>query len=64
MKLNNEQMQEAMSLFKRGVDTWSISQLMGVHYETMRKYLRQYERYGESIFTKDPVPVDDAVDKS
>ena len=64
MKLNNEQMQEAMSLFKRGVDTWSISQLMGVHYETMRKYLRQYERYGESIFTKDPVPVDESVDKS
>lgn len=64
MKLNNEQMQEAMSLSSRGVDTWSISQLMGVHYETMRKYLRQYERYGESIFTKDPVPVDDAVDKS
>lgn len=64
MKLNNEQMQEAMSLSSRGVDTWSISQLMGVHYDTMRKYLRQYERYGESIFTKDPVPVDDALDKS
>ena len=64
MKLSNEQMQEAMSLSSRGVDTWSISQLMGVHYETMRKYLRQYERYGESIFTKDPVPVDESVDKS
>ena len=36
----------------------------GVHYDTMRKYLRQYERYGESIFTKDPVPVDESVDKS
>lgn len=64
MKLNQNQMQEAMSLFERGVDTWSISQVMGVHYETMRRYLRIYERYGDSIFTKDPVPVDESVDKS
>ena len=47
-------MAEAKKLHEKGVDTWSLSQAFNVHYTTMRRYLRQYELYGESIFSPNP----------
>jgi transposase len=57
-----EQMAEARALYESGVDMWSLSKIYGVHYETMRKYLRQFELYGESIYTSDPQYVEKTED--
>ncbi len=54
MKISKQEMQEARSLYDKGVDVWSLSEAFGVHYDTMRKYLRQFELYGESMYTPNP----------
>lgn len=54
MKIPKEQMLEARSLYEKGVDIWSLSEAFGVHYDTMRKYLRQFDLYGESIYGPNP----------
>ena len=55
-------MKEAVRLRNNGVDTWSLAQIYEVHYDTMRKYLRQYELYGVSIFTPHPQYVEKTED--
>lgn len=62
MKLTEAQLGEAIKLRDQGVDTWSLSTIFGVHYDTMRRYLRNYETYGGSIFTANPKPVEKSVD--
>ena len=62
MKLTEAQLEEAIKLRDRGVDTWSLSTIYGVHYDTMRRYLRNYETYGGSIFTANPKPIEKSVD--
>ena len=54
MKIPKEKMLEARALYEKGVDIWSLSEAFGVHYDTMRKYLRQFDLYGESIYSPDP----------
>lgn len=54
MKISRQQMAEAKLLHEKGVDIWSLSEAFGVHYDTMRKYLRQFELYGESIYGPNP----------
>ena len=54
VKIPKEQMLEARSLYEKGVDIWSLSEAFGVHYDTMRKYLRQFDLYGESIYGPNP----------
>jgi len=55
-------MSEAKRLYDRGVDAWSLSQAYGVHYDTMRKYLRQFDLYGESIYTPNPQYVEEVAE--
>lgn len=62
MKLSKQEMEEAKDLYDKGVDVWSLSQAFGVHYDTMRKYLRQYDLYGVSIFTPYPQYVEKTED--
>jgi hypothetical protein len=40
----------------------SLSEAFGIHYDTMRKYLRQWELYGESIYTPNPQYVEKTED--
>lgn len=54
MKISKKELIEAKDLYDKGVDVWSLSEAFGVHYDTMRKYLRQYELYGESIYSPNP----------
>jgi len=54
MKLTPKELAEAKKLHEQGVDTWSLSQAFNIHYSTMRRYLRQYDLYGESIFSPNP----------
>lgn len=62
MKISKEDMSEAKRLYDRGVDAWSLSQAYGVHYDTMRKYLRQFDLYGESIYTPNPQYVEEVAE--
>jgi len=62
MKITKKEMKEALRLRNNGVDTWSLAQIYEVHYDTMRKYLRQYELYGVSIFTPHPQYVEKTED--
>lgn len=55
-------MEEAKDLYDKGVDVWSLSEAFGVHYDTMRRYLRQYDLYGVSIFTPYPQYVEKTED--
>ena len=56
MKISKKELMEAKDLYDKGVDVWSLSEAFGVHYDTMRKYLRQYELYGESIYSQLKIP--------
>lgn len=62
MKISKEQMAEARALHESGVDIWSLSQIYSVHYDTMRKYMRQFDLYGESIFSPNPQYVEKTED--
>ena len=62
MKLTKKDLKEAIKLRNEGVDTWSLSQIYSVHYDTMRRYLRQYDLYGVSIFTPYPQYVEKTED--
>jgi len=62
VKLTEVQLGEAIKLRDQGVDTWSLSSIYGVHYDTMRRYLRNYETYGVSLCTVNPTPVEKSVD--
>ena len=42
-----------------GVGLWAIALLFEVHDDTMRRYLRNYERYGKSYWTPYPTEVND-----
>lgn len=63
MKIDKKQLEEAARLYGQGVDIWSLSQIYGVHYDTMRRYLRHYDLYGVSIFSSTPQYIDQADDK-
>jgi len=62
VKISKEQMAEARALYESGVDIWSLSQIYNVHYDTMRKYMRQFDLYGESIFSPNPQYVEKTED--
>ena len=55
-------MKEAVRLRNNGVDMWSLAQIYEIHYDTMRKYLRQYDLYGVSIYTPYPQYVEKTED--
>jgi len=42
-----------------GKTFWEVSQVIGVGEATVRKWLRNYERYGESLFSERPKEIED-----
>jgi len=63
LKITKRDLIDAVKLRDGGVDVWSLSQIYGVHYDTMRRYLRHYDLYGVSIFSPTPQYIDQADDK-
>jgi len=53
-KLSPSDLKEAYRLNNTGVDIWSLAQVYGVHYDTMKRNLRQYDLYGASLFSPNP----------
>ena len=62
MKITPDELKEARDLYEKGVDIWSLSEAFGVHYDTMRRYLRHFDLYGVSIFSPNPQYVEDKDD--
>jgi len=54
MKLTYENAREAAQLNARGVTIDSLSHIFNVAPNTMAKYIRAYERYGKSFWSRYP----------
>ena len=59
MKLSYKDVKRASEMEHEGVGLWAIALLFNVHEQTMRRYLRNYETYGESYWTPYPEEVID-----
>ena len=59
MKLSYSDVKRASEMEMDGVGLWAIALLFEVHDDTMRRYLRNYERYGRSYWTPYPTEVSD-----
>lgn len=59
MKLSPSQVREAVDLESKGVQLWALAQMFSVHYDTMRRYLRNYRTYGDSMFTPYPKEIEE-----
>ena len=60
MKLSYKDVKRASEMEYEGVGLWAIAILFNVHEQTMRRYLRNYETYGESYWSPYPEEVNDA----
>lgn len=57
-KLTIDQVAEALELQNSGVFIWAIAKLLHVHESTLRKTLRNAERYGFSYWSTQPTDQD------
>jgi len=57
MRLNEKQLEEAMQMQQEGKSMGQIAYRYHVHESTMRRYMRNYERYGSSLWTVYPTDV-------
>ena len=57
MRLNDKQLEEAMQMQQEGKSLGQIAYRYHVHESTMRRYMRNYERYGSSLLTAYPTDV-------
>jgi len=57
-KLTIDQVAEALELRNSGVFVWAIAKLFDVHESTLRKTLRNAERYGFSYWSTQPTDQD------
>ena len=44
---------DAVDMRQRGYPVTAIAEKIGFHYSTMARYLRAYDRYGDSVFAAD-----------
>lgn len=54
MRIRKEKMEEAVRMRERGKSMEQIASHCFVHVSTMRRYLRNYETYGDSLWTMYP----------
>lgn len=59
MRLNEKQLEEAIKMQQEGKSIGQIAYRYHVHESTMRRYMRNYERYGASLWTVYPTDVTD-----
>ena len=57
MRLNEKQLEEAMQMQQEGKSMGQIAYRYHVHESTMRRYMRNYERYVSSLWTVYPTDV-------
>jgi len=57
MRLNEKQLEEAMQMQQEGKSLGQIAYRYHVNESTMRRYMRNYERYGSSLWTAYPTDV-------
>ena len=60
MKLSKEQVAEAKDLYYEGVLLENLATIFDVSSMTIARYIRAYERYGESFWSPYPTEVEDA----
>lgn len=52
--MDKRRVQKAIKLLNKGKSMTQAADQCHVHASTLRKWIRNYERYGDSLFTKDP----------
>lgn len=57
MRLTKEQLEQAVRLQQEGKSMGQIAYKYHVHESTMRRYMRNFERYGESLWSTYPTDV-------
>jgi transposase len=57
VKINKKQMEEAIEMQENGKSIQQIAYKFAVHEQTMLRYLRNYQRYGVSLFSVYPTDV-------
>ncbi len=57
--MTRREVAHALELRADGKTFWEVAQAVGVGEATVRKWLRNYERYGESLFSEQPKEIED-----
>lgn len=57
MRLTKEQLEQAVRLQQEGKSMGQIAYKYHVHESTMRRYMRNFERYGESLWSTYPTDI-------
>ena len=57
MRLTKQQLEKAVELQQEGKSMGQIAYKYHVHESTMRRYLRNFERYGASLWSTYPTDV-------
>ena len=52
--MDKRRVEKAIKLLDKGKSWTQAADLCHVHVGTLRKWIRNYERYGDSLFTKYP----------
>lgn len=58
MRLTKEQLEQAVQLQQEGKSMGQIAYKYHVHESTMRRYMRNFERYGASLWSTYPTDVE------
>jgi len=59
MMMTRREVAHAQKLRSDGKTFWEVAQAVGVGEATVRKWLRNYNRYGESLFSEQPKEIED-----
>tara|TARA_B100000497_G_C7623008_1_gene374330 strand:- start:298 stop:498 length:201 start_codon:yes stop_codon:yes gene_type:complete len=59
VRINKKQMEEALEMQENGKTIQQIAYKFSVHEQTMRRYMRNYERYGVSLFSVYPTDAEE-----
>jgi len=57
VRLTKKQLEEAMEMQEQGKSVAQIAYKYHVHETTIRRYMRNFERYGESLWSTYPTDV-------
>lgn len=57
--MTKREVTNAKRLRSDGKTFWEISKVLGIGEATVRKWLRNYDRYGDSLFSEQPKEIED-----